>query len=33
MEKQDTSMVLAPGSEFLRYFGKTPGSLDTSDAP
>jgi len=26
-------MVLAPGSEFLRYFGKTPGSLDTSDAP
>ena len=33
MAKQDTSMVLAPGSEFLRYFGKTPGSLDTSDAP
>ena len=30
MEKDGTAMVLAPGSEFLRYFGKTPGSLNTS---
>ena len=29
MEKDGTAMVLAPGSEFLRYFGKTPGSLNT----
>jgi len=30
MGKDGTAMVLAPGSEFLRYFGKTPGSLNTS---
>jgi membrane protease subunit HflC len=26
MAKEDTTMVLAPGSEFLRYFGETPGT-------
>lgn len=32
MEREDTTMVLAPGSEFLRYFGKTPGAPEISGA-
>ena len=32
MEREDTTMVLAPGSEFLRYFGETPGAPEMSGA-